>query len=100
MSLKNMALIYRDQNKFEQALEMLEEATAMTSRSLGPDHHNTGASHFSVAKTKMMMFDMAGALESAKEAVRVFDLHAYDTAVSDQARALLTQLNLLVRVGM
>jgi tetratricopeptide (TPR) repeat protein len=62
-----------EQGKFDEALQMFEEALEMLTRALGIDHDRCAATHFCIAQARAECGDMAGALESARERVRIYN---------------------------
>ena len=73
MSLENIGTVYNEQGKHDEAVEKYEEALAVYTRALGVDNHANPNVYFGMVKAKLLSGDKAGAVESARECVRIFD---------------------------
>jgi len=80
------------QGKHEEALEVLEEALGIYARALGVDSRKSAKVHYRIAVAKRHSGDAAGALESAREAVRINSIHGVNDSSSQDAVDLLREL--------
>ena len=71
---------------------MYEEALSIFTRALGIDNRKNARVHSRIALAKYQAGDMAGALASAREAVRIFNKHGVTDATSQAAINLLRGL--------
>jgi hypothetical protein len=69
-----------------------EEALGVYTRALGVDNENIACVHWSIALAKRKTGDVAGALESATECVRIYDKLGITNPVSQRARDMLMGL--------
>jgi tetratricopeptide (TPR) repeat protein len=84
-SLESMGGIYAEQGKYHEAVEMYEEALAVYTRALGIDNEKNAEVLCNMAKHKALSGDVSGALESARESVRIYTKLGIDNQDSQQA---------------
>jgi tetratricopeptide (TPR) repeat protein len=88
-SLRNTGCVYLEQGKYDEALEMYEEALAVYTRALGIDNHENGLMYHDMADAKLRSGDVAGAVEDAREAVRICAKHGIDNEHSRWAASVI-----------
>jgi tetratricopeptide (TPR) repeat protein len=91
-SLCNIGLALGDQGKHDESVEMYEEALGVYTRALGVDHERIAHVHGSIAVAKRETGDVAGALESARECVRIYDKLGMTNTISQLAGDMLMEL--------
>jgi tetratricopeptide (TPR) repeat protein len=82
-----------DQGKHDEAVEVHEEALGAYTRALGVDNERNAAVHLSIAIAKRENGDVAGALESARECVRIYDKLGTTNTLSQYAGDMLAALD-------
>jgi tetratricopeptide (TPR) repeat protein len=91
-SLENIGLVYADQGKHVEALEMYGKALATYDRALGVDNMDSARVYHNIAISKKRSGDDAGALESARESVRIYTKLGIDNSDSQDTADVLKQL--------
>ena len=81
-----------EEGKHDEALEMYDKAISIFTLALGIDNRRNARAHHCIALAKLQSGDMAGALASAREAVRIFNNNAVTDATSQAAVDLLRKL--------
>ena len=71
---------------------MFDKALSIYTRALGIDNRKNARVHYHIAFASCKSGDMAGALASAREAVRIFNNHGITDATSQAAVDLLRKL--------
>ena len=71
---------------------MVDKALSIYTRALGVDNRQTAEVHCRIALAKYKSGDMAGALASAREYVRIFTKHGITDAVSQATVHMLRDL--------
>jgi tetratricopeptide (TPR) repeat protein len=71
---------------------MYEEAIVVYTRALGVDNKDNAVAHWSIALAKCESGDLAGALESARECVRIYDKHGITDEYSRYAGDMVMKL--------
>ena len=92
VSLENIGVALSDQGKYDEAVEMYDKALSIYTRALGIDNRQNAFVLYNIACVKHISGDMAGALESAREAVRIYTKHGVTDAASQEAVDLLREL--------
>jgi tetratricopeptide (TPR) repeat protein len=92
MSLESIGFVYGDQGKHAEAVEVLDKALAIYDRALGIDSRHSARVHCNIAISKSKSGDIAGALESAKESVRIHTKLGVDDSTSQKAAEFLREL--------
>jgi tetratricopeptide (TPR) repeat protein len=87
-----LGFVLSDQGKYDEALEMFDKALSTFTRALGIDNRENAKVYHHIAFVKHDSGDMAGALASAREAVRIFNNHDINNATSLAAVDLLRGL--------
>ena len=95
-SLMNIGDIHCQRGKYDEALEMYEEALSVSTRALGIDNDLNAGLHYKIAKSKLGSFDAIGALESARESVRIYSKLGIDNQASREIAHLLTRVEGIV----
>jgi len=72
-SLSSIGGILYDQGKHDEAVQMYEEAIGVYTRALGVDNKIIADGQYNIALAKVKSGDVAGALESARECVRIYE---------------------------
>lgn len=75
-----------NQGKHGEAIPIYEEALEAYNNALGIDCENTAKIHLNIALTKHSLGDMAGALKSAKESLRINTMHGVIEGIHKTAR--------------
>jgi len=91
-SLQNIGSLHLEQGKHDEALEMYEEAIAINTRALGVDNEPCARVYYLMARAKHRSGDNAGAVQDAREAVRIYAKLGIDNQVSQNCAALLRRL--------
>jgi tetratricopeptide (TPR) repeat protein len=91
-SLLHTGNVYHKQGKHDEALELYEEALAVYTRALGIDNHANAGVYYSMAKGKLASGDVAGAIASARECVRIYAKLGIDNEYSQAAATILRRL--------
>jgi serine/threonine-protein kinase len=94
-SLFKVGDILSAQGKYDEAVEMFDKALAIYTRALGIDNRENAGVHSCIALAKHRSGDRAGALESARESVRIFNKHGVNDAESQAALDQLIQFRRL-----
>jgi tetratricopeptide (TPR) repeat protein len=92
VTLHSIAEALCRQGMNDEAVEVWEEALGVCTRALGVDNENIAHVHCSVAEAKRETGDVAGALESARECVRIYDKLGITNTFSQRARDMLMGL--------
>jgi tetratricopeptide (TPR) repeat protein len=71
-SLGSIGIIHSKQGKHAEALEMYGRTIATFDRALGVDSRESAGVYYCIAYDKQQSCDAAGALESARESVRIY----------------------------
>jgi tetratricopeptide (TPR) repeat protein len=71
-TLQNIGNVHRNQGKNAEALEMLGMALAIYDRALGIDNVKRAFVYYKIALDAGRSGDVAGALEGARESVRIY----------------------------
>ena len=91
-SLEGLGCVYDDQGKFAEAMEMYGKALATYDRALGVDNMDSADVYHNIAITKKRSGDVAGALESAREPVRIYTKLGINSQTSQDAANLVKEL--------
>ena len=92
VSLEKIGRVHARQGKHDEAVEMYDKALSIFTRALGIDNRQIAKVHSRIALAKYESGDMAGALASVREAVRIFNDHGVTDATSQEAVDLLREL--------
>ena len=90
-SLLHTGSVYLKQGKHDEALAMYEEALEVFTRALGFDNEPCARAYYYMVMTKHMSGDIAGAVEDAREAVRIYAKHGIDNEESRWVASVLRQ---------
>ena len=71
--LMNIGTTHHFQGKYDEAVRMFEEALDVYTRALGIDNERNAHVHDSISRARYESGDLSGALESARECVRIYD---------------------------
>ena len=88
----NIGIVLNRQGKHDEGLEVYEEALGIYTRAHGVDSRQCASVHYLIAEAKRDSGDVAGALDSIREAVRINTMHGVNDSISLQAANLLRQL--------
>ena len=91
-SLANIGRVYADQGKHVKALETFDKALATYDRALGVDSRDSAGVYYNIAIDKKRCGDAAGALESARESVRIYTKLGINSQTSQGAADFLKEL--------
>jgi tetratricopeptide (TPR) repeat protein len=80
------------QDKHDEAVEVWEEALGVHTRAFGVDNKNNADVHYNIAVAKRETGDVARALESVRESVRIYDKLGITNTASTRARDMLMGL--------
>src|SRR6056300_1751743 len=89
LGLYHIGVFLLEQGKYDDAVEMLDKALSIFTRALGIDNIQNAQAHYHIALASSIAGDRAGALASAREAVRIFNKHGVTDAQSQGAVDLL-----------
>jgi tetratricopeptide (TPR) repeat protein len=93
LGLYHIGVVLLEQGKYDDAVEMLDKALSSQvstfTRALGIDNIQNAQAHYQIAFASSIAGDRAGALASAREAVRIFNKHGVTDAQSQGAVDLL-----------
>jgi len=92
MTLSCIGVAFYGQSKHDEAVEVYEEALGVYTRALEVDNEKIADVHWSVAVAKRETGDVAGALESAREVVRIHDKLGMTNSVSQLAGDMVMRL--------
>jgi len=79
-------------SKHDEAVQMYEEALVGFTRALGVDNKQNAIMHYHIAVAKDKSGDVAGALESARECVRIYDKLGITDEYSQKAGDMVMRL--------
>lgn len=90
-TLRKIGLIYNCRCGYSKAIEMFDEALGVRTRALGPGTVDrlSASLDFALAWCKHSSGDAEGALESARESVRIYNLLGIDDEYSQESARLL-----------
>ena len=92
MSLFNMCTVHYNQGQHDEAVEMLGKALAVFTRALGVDNQFNAIVHGCIAQARAKSGDVGGAVESARESVRIYSKHGLADEYSQYVAGLLREL--------
>ena len=91
--LSSIGVALCGQGKHDEAVEVYEEALGVYTRALGVDNERNADVHWNIALAKREAGDVAGALESARECVRIYDKLGITDTISQRAGDMLMGLD-------
>jgi tetratricopeptide (TPR) repeat protein len=92
ITLCNIGVAFHGQGKHDETVEVYEEALGVYTRALGVDNKNIADVHWNIALAKRATGDVAGALESAMESVRIYDKLGITNTILQRAGDMLMGL--------
>jgi tetratricopeptide (TPR) repeat protein len=93
IGLQSIGVVLSAQGKQDEAVETHDKALSIFTRALGIDNRENAQAHYHIALASSIAGDMARALASAREAVRIFNKHGVtDSIISQKAVDLLRHL--------
>ena len=81
----NIAIIHARQGKHGEALKMYEEALGIYTRTEGVDHRDLASLHYNKGQCNEGGGDKEGALESYREAQRIYGMHGISSDYAKRA---------------